>query len=66
MQRRPQRSKHFPYTTLFRDLIGSVKPEIGTTWGDIDAFVEIIRGFGGFFVKIPPNPTKSGAEKEET
>ena len=48
------------------NLIGSVKPEIGTTWGDIDAFVEIIRGFGGFFVQIPPNPTKSGAEKEET
>ena len=48
------------------NLIGSVKPEIGTTWGDIDAFVEIIRGFGGFFVQIPPNPTKSGAEKERT
>ena len=25
------------------NLIGSVKPEIGTPWGDIDAFVEIMR-----------------------
>ena len=41
------------------NLIGSVKPEIGTPWGDIDAFVEIIRGFGGFLSKshqIQPNP----------
>ena len=41
------------------NLIGSVKPEIGTTWGDIDAFVEIIRGFGGFLSKshqIQQNP----------
>ena len=47
------------------NLIGSVKPEIGTPWGDIDAFVEIMRDLASNIPTRMLVEWSRGAEKEK-
>ena len=47
------------------NLIGSVKPEIGTTWGDIDAFVEIMRDLASNIPTRMLVEWSRGTEKEK-
>src|SRR2546425_3169392 len=60
MIRRPPRSTLFPYTTLFRSLVGDIKPEtyltLVTMHGTIMVFFVLTTapqgGFGNYFLPI--------------
>src|SRR2546425_7975193 len=45
MIRRPPRSTLFPYTTLFRSLVGALMADLRATWGVRDApeYVRVVR-----------------------